>query len=243
MAQHNTTVNDLINEAYYLIGEVSPDTVPTASMVDRGLGILNRTLDSFASLGVYIPYIKAIDISLTAGKNSYSISDVIPADFNFNRIVELDFVTINYLNTNYPIRVVDRSVILNQMRFPTAYTRPSYVYMDNLDLQTNLVFYPAPDLAYDVTVRGKFMLKHFELFEVITEIPPKYFELMVYALGRKLRSYYPSGNWTREAEDDYQTMLKNIKSGSEINIMINPDPILMTPWNRNYNNFYPWGNL
>lgn len=239
MAQANRTVNDLINEAYYLIGEVSPDTIPTASMVERGLQVLNETLDSF--LGVLIPYIKTIDITLTPNKATYSVSNVIPADFDFNRIVELDFVTLNYLNTNYPIRIVDRAVILNQIRYPTAYTRPYYIYLDNLDLQSNLVFYPSPDLAYNISIRAKFMMNNFELYKVITEVPPKYFKFLKYSLARELRSYYPSSNWPETSEDTYQKMLKNAKSGSEINMLINPDPILMTPWNRNYCNFLPWG--
>jgi hypothetical protein len=106
--------------------------------------------------------------------------------------------------------------------------------MDKLELQTNLTFYPVPDLAYVCTVRGKFMLNRLSLFEVIQEVPPYFYKFLRYALGRELRSYYPSSSWDQIKEDEYQAMLKHIKASTEINILINTDPILMHPWQGSY---------
>ncbi len=195
-------------------------------------------LDSFSSLGVYIPFIKTIDVTLVPNQGTYSISNIVPADFNFNRIVELDFVNISIQGVSYPVNVVDRAVILNQVRFTQGQTRPGAVYMDNLDLQTNLTFYPNPDLEYQCQIRAKFMFDRLSLFQIITEVPPKYYKFLRYALGRELRSYYPSGSWDQIKEDEYQMMLKEIKASPEINMLINPDGLLMTPYQYVYNSIY-----
>lgn len=238
MAQDSRSVNDIINNALYLIAAISPDRIPPDSMVSRGLYLLNDMLDSFSSLGVYIPFIKTIDVQLVPNQGTYSISNVVPADFNFNRIVELDFVTVTIQQISYPVNIVDRAVILNQVRFSQGQTRPGAVFMDNLDLQTNLTFYPKPDQQYQCQIRAKFMLDRLSMFQVITEVPPKYYKFLRYALGRELRSYYPSSSWDEIKENEYQMMLKQIKASPEINVLINPDGLLMCPYQYVYNSIY-----
>lgn len=238
MAQDSRTVNDIINNALYLIAAISPDRIPPASMVSRGLYLLNDMLDSFSSLGVYIPYIKTLDFTMVPNQGTYSISNIVPADIVANRIVELDFVTVTVQEVSYPVNVVDRAVILNQVRFAQGQTRPGAVYMDKQDLQTNLTFYPKPDQQYQCQIRAKFMLDRLSLFQVITEVPPHYYKFLRYALARELRSYYPSSSWDEIKENEYQMMLKNVKAAPEINILINPDGLLMTPYQYVYNSIY-----
>jgi hypothetical protein len=238
MAQDSRTVNDIINNAFYLLGEISPDVVPSASDVNTGLYVLNDLLDSFSGASVLIPFIKTIDVTLVPNQGTYVISNIVPADFNFNRIVELDFVTVTIQQISYPVNIVDRAVILNQVRFSQGQTRPGAVFMDNLDLQTNLTFYPKPDQAYSCQIRAKFMFDRLSLFQVITEVPPKYYRFLKYALARELLAYYPSGSWSATTEDEYKKMLANIETSAEINVLINPDGLLMTPYQYVYNSIY-----
>lgn len=234
MTQDTRTTNDIINNAFYFLGEVTPDVIPSASLVARGLFLLNNILDSFSRLGVYIPLIKEINVQLNPGQATYVISNIVPADFNFNRIVELDFVILTLENINFPVRIVDRAVVLNGIRYPTILQRPGEVYIDRQELQTNIVFYPAPDLAYQCSIRAKFMLNRLSLFQVITEVPPYYYDFLITALARKLYDYYPSTQWTPKKEEDYQMMLKDIKAAPEINLLIQPDALLMFPYRYGY---------
>ncbi len=234
MAQDSRTVNDIINNALYLINAISPDRIPPEPMVTRALYLLNDLLDSFSSLGVFIPFIKMIDVTLTPNQGTYSISNIVPADFNFNRIVELDFVSFNIDSMIYPVEVVDRAVILNNIRFPQGATRPGAVYMDKQDTKTELTFYPVPNLAYNCQIRAKFMFDRLSLFQVISEVPPHYYRFLRYALGRELSSYYPSSSWDDKKEKEYETMLKNVKAAVEINLIIKPDGILMQPYRNGY---------
>lgn len=238
MAQDSRSVNDIINNAFYLLGEVTPDVIPSASMVKTGLYILNDMLDSFSSLGVYIPFIKTINVTLVPNQGTYIISNIVPADFNYNRIIELDFVTVSVQQVSYPVNVVDRAIILNQVRFSQGQTRPGAVYMDKQDLQTNLTFYPKPDQAYECEIRAKFMFDRLSEFQVITEVPPHFYKFLRYSLARELRAYYPSASWNDITESEYQMMLKNVKAAPEINILINPDGLLMTPYQYTYNSIY-----
>lgn len=234
MAQDSRTVNDIINNAFYTLGEITPDVIPSASDVSTGLYILNDMLDSFSALGVNIPFIKTIDVVLVPDQATYVISNIVPADFNFNRIVELDFVSLFIQQIEFPVRIVDRAVILNNVRYPQISQRPGSVYMDKLDLQTNLTFYPAPNLAYQCQIRGKFMFDRLSMFQVITEVPPHFYKFLRYALARELSSYYPSNSWNDTKESEYQMMLKNVKSAVEVNLLINPDNLLMNPFRYGY---------
>jgi hypothetical protein len=236
MAQDIRTVNDIIINAFYMLGEVTPDAVPTSSMLDRGLFLLNMMLDSFSGKSVLIPCIKEVEVILTPGKPVYSISNIVPADFNLNRIVELDFVNILVDNVSYPIRPVDRAVILNSVRYPTLTQRPVDVFLDKLELQSNLTFYPTPDLAYITRIRAKFMLERLSLFQVITEVPPSFYEFLMFGLARKLSAFYPSASWKTSTfafsvqEEEYQTTYRRLKSNSSINLLIDSDNILLSPY-------------
>lgn len=234
MAQDTRTTNDIINNAFYFLGEVTPDVIPSASLVARGLFLLNNMLDAFSRLGVYIPLIKEIDVQLNPGQGTYVVSNIVPADFNFNRIVELDFVVITLQNIQFPVRIIDRATHFNNIRYPQILQRPGQVFLDRLELQTNLTFYPSPDLAYATMIRAKFMLDRLSLFQVINELPPYYYDFLITALARKLSNYYPSSRWKEQQESDYQMMLQDIKAGAEINLLINPDELLMLPYRYGY---------
>jgi hypothetical protein len=239
MAQDSRTVNDIINNAFFLIGAITPDRIPTASDVNTGLYLLNDLLDSFSVIGVMIPTIKDIVVTLTPGKADYIVSNIVPADFNFNRIVELDFVRINEQSIIYPVRVVDRAVIQNAVRFEASQAMPDKVFLDKQELYSRLSFYPTPQLAYVTTISAKFMFNRLSLYQVINEVPPDYYKFLRYSLARELRSYYPSAQWDEVKENEYQMMLRHIQAGSEVNLLIDPDNILMTPFFRGY--YYNFG--
>jgi hypothetical protein len=149
-------------------------------------------------------------------------------------MVELDFVVITYQNINFPVRIVDRAVVLNNIRYPQIVQRPGEIFMDRLELQSNLTFYPSPDLAYHASIRAKFMLDSLALYETITNVPPYYFDFLITALARKLSSYYPSSRWKEQQEADYQMTLKEMKAAPEVNLLIDPDELLMYPYRYGY---------
>ena len=91
MPQVVRTTNDLIINSLYLIGELGVGETPDAFMLSSGLDLLNEILDFFSSDSIYIPYLTTIDFNFVVGKDTYSVSDIIPADITQDRIIDLSF--------------------------------------------------------------------------------------------------------------------------------------------------------
>jgi hypothetical protein len=91
MAQLVRTVNDVIVNALYLIGELGVDETPDAYMLSTGLDLVNELIDKLSSDSIYIPYLTTIHSVFTVGKGTYSISDMIPANITADRVVDLSF--------------------------------------------------------------------------------------------------------------------------------------------------------
>lgn len=227
MPQTSRTTNDIIVRAFYLIGEFAPDETPSGSQITEGLYYLNDLFDSFSALGIYIPFIRELVFDLEIGKDEYTISNLVPADVNFERIVELDYVNIIRETVSYPVRIIKRADLLNSARVVNIKSRPGFVIFVRDDLVSKLKFYATPDFPFECHVRAKFMLDHLGLFDNLDEVPPYYFRFLRYALGRELLNVYPSSNWSAQAEGEYQIMLKNLTAATDINLTIYPDNLLM----------------
>jgi hypothetical protein len=96
MPQTVRTVNQLIINSLYLIGELGVGEPPDAFMLTTGLDLVNEILDSFAADSIYIPYLTTLSFTMTPGKPTYSISDmIIGTDITADRVVDLSFA--NYV--------------------------------------------------------------------------------------------------------------------------------------------------
>ncbi len=91
MSQVVHTTNDVIINSLYLLGELAVGESPDGFMLTTGLDLINELLDKFAADSIYIPYLTTIDFNFTVGIDTYSISDMVPADINQDRIVDLSF--------------------------------------------------------------------------------------------------------------------------------------------------------
>ncbi len=91
MPQVARTTNDVIINSLYLLGELGVGETPDAFMISTGLDLINELLDKFASDSIYIPYLTTINFNFIVGKDTYSISDIVPADITQDRIVDLSF--------------------------------------------------------------------------------------------------------------------------------------------------------
>lgn len=98
MPQIVRTTNDLIQNALWLLGELSvePPETPSAFMLSTGLDLLNELLDKFAADSIYIPFLTTLNFTMVVGQDTYSISDMIAGtNIVADRIVDLSFA--NYI--------------------------------------------------------------------------------------------------------------------------------------------------
>lgn len=92
MPQVVRTVNELIINSLYLIGELGVGETPDAFMLSTGLDLINELLDSFSADSIYIPYLTTLDHVFIVGKDTYSISDMLlGTDITADRVVDLSF--------------------------------------------------------------------------------------------------------------------------------------------------------
>jgi hypothetical protein len=228
MPQKPKTANDIIVNAFHMIGEFSPDEIPSASEITKGLELLNEILDSFSSLGVYIPFIQRVTFTMTPGEGFYifSTSPNVQADVISDNIVGLNFVNVIRNNTSYPLRIISRSQLYDSSFQQNLKSRPSYVILERSNEFSGLQFYPLPDFAYECEVRGKFVFDRVDLYSNLEGIPRNYFRFLRYCLARELLEYYPSGNWSQRAEMTYQRMMNDAKASNDVDMTIVPGQIL-----------------
>jgi len=91
MPQIARTTNDAIVNALYLIGELGVGETPDAFMISTGIELINELLDFYSSDSIYIPFLTTIDFNFNVGQDTYSISDIVPADLNQDRVIDLSF--------------------------------------------------------------------------------------------------------------------------------------------------------
>lgn len=91
MPQVVRTTNDVIINSLYLIGELGVGETPDPFMLTTGIELINELLEKFAADSIYIPYLTTIDFNFVVGKETYSVSDIFPADITQDRLVDLSF--------------------------------------------------------------------------------------------------------------------------------------------------------
>lgn len=334
MSQVVRTTNELIINAMYLLGELGVGETPDSFMIDTGLELLNELLDKFASDSIFIPYLTTIDFNFIVGIDTYSVSDIVPADITQDRLVDLSFanyfvpangnpsgaipisfpftvdpntdlltlastsnyptntpVTIsttgtipqplvssttywvinvssttmylanssanamagNFIDiltpgsgTNtvttynfptsptegtlvYPLRIINKATYWNVVRQTNLLARPGFIFLNKQADESFLTVYPVPDQPYACKIQAKVMLNKLGRQETLHELPPNAYGLLKYALARKLKEYYPSGNWTEQAEQEYDEYYSLFKNTNETDLTIRPSVTLTAP--------------
>lgn len=239
MAQAPRTANDLILNAFYQLGELAVGEPADGFMKDTGLYLMNQLLDTFSEAQVYVPFETTIDFLMVTGKDVYTISNVelIPDIFS-NRLVSLDYANYTYQSIVYPFQIINKSQYYNLVRLNNIQARPVTIFLDKQITESIVTVFPIPDQDYLASLRGKVMIDALEYNTVIDQIPPYYQGFMQMALTRRLKSYYPSGNWSQEDEQEYQRMFDDLKASNELDMTIRPSGLLT----RERDTYY-WQNI
>jgi len=233
MAQVTRTTNELIINSLYLLGELGVDETPDAFMLSTGLELINELLDKFTSDSIYIPFLKTLSFNMIVGQGDYTISTLPGADINADRVVDLSFANYTVSSSGqsivYPLQIITKSQFYNVTRLHPLQTRPGFIFLNKQELQSIVTVYPEPDQNYFSTLKAKVMIDKLDEHESLDELPPYYYGFMKRALARIFKSYYPSGNWTEQMEEEYQDYYNNIKNANETDLTVRPSAILSRP--------------
>lgn len=234
MAQLVRTTNDLIVNSMILLGELGVGEQADAFMLTTGLEITNALLDFFNADSIYIPFVTDINFTMVVGQADYTISNMVVANVTANRIVDLVYAnyTVQPAGSEpiiYPIKIISKAEFLNVVRVQNLNARPGFVVLNKQADESIVTFYPEPDQPYPCTLRAKVMIDSVAAYDDLSQLPPFYYEFLKYALARKLKAYYPSGNWPPENEEDYQNMYNTLKNANETDLTIRPSAIMVAP--------------
>ena len=233
MPQITKTVNELIINSLYLIGELGVGETPDSFMLSSGLELTNELLTKFASSSIYIPFLKELSFTMVANQATYSISDMVVADVTSNRIVDLSFANYTVPSAGqgiiYPLQIINKAQYYGVTRLLPLNTRPGFIFLDKQATESFVTLYPAPDQPYPCLLGVKVMINSLVANESLEELPPFYYGFMKYALARKFLSYYPSGNWPQTSEDEYLDYYNIIKNVNETDLTVRPSAILSRP--------------
>jgi len=233
MTQVVRTVNQLINQSLYLLGELAVNEAPDSFMLSTGLDLINELLDKFAADSIYIPFLTTLSFNMVAGQASYEVSNIITAAIAADRIVDLAFANYTVPSSGqgiiYPLTIITKSQYYGVVRLTPLNTRPGFIFLDKQAFESIITIYPAPDQPYPCELRCKVMIDKLDEHEDLGTLPPFYYGFMKYALARKFLAYYPSGNWPKENEDEYNDYYAIIKNANETDLTIRPSAMLSRP--------------
>lgn len=339
MPQPTRTTNELIVNSLYLLGELAVGETPDGFMLTTGLELINELLDKFSADSIYIPFLTTIESQFNVGQDTYSISDIIPANISADRVVDLTFanyvvpatgvnispaqstftanvpatseltlpttsgfptatpvvlsvtgssvlpspllvgnvywtifVDINHLllalseadalagnfitltsqgggtgsniitsqiavppnqqtttSLVYPLRIINKATYWNVVRQTNLLSRPGFIFLNKQATESFITVYPVPDQPYPFSIQIKAMINELTNQDTLGELPPFYYGFLKYALARKFLAYYPSGNWPKENEDEYQDYYNNLKNSNETDLTLRPSVVLTAP--------------
>lgn len=230
MAQVDFSVNAVIVNSLYLIGELGVGETPDAFMLSAGLEIVNELINKFAADSIYIPFLTTLAFTMVQAQATYSIGGT-GSDIIADRVVDLSFANYLVQTIEYPIRIINKATYYNIVRLtpPQLMARPGFCFLDKQATQSFVTFYPSPDQPYPCTLKAKVMIDRLDEHELLTELPPFYYGFMKYAVGRKFLAYYPSANWAQTTEEEYQDYFSILKNANETDLTLRPSVIMDAP--------------
>lgn len=235
MSQVTVTANQLIVNSLYLTGELGVGETPDSFMLSTGLDLLNEILDKCSSDSIFIPFLTTLNFTLETGKATYSISDmIVGADIVADRVIDLSFANYTVQPSGsqpivYPMRIINKATYYGVVRLNNLNARPGFIFLDKQATESFITVYPAPDQDYPCSLQVKGMIDSISAQESLISLPPFYYGFLKYAVARKFIAIYPSANWPKENEDEYQDYYSILKNANETDVTIRPTVILNAP--------------
>lgn len=233
MSQVVKTVNELITNSLFLLGELGTNETPDSFMLSTGLELINEILAMFDSDSIFIPFITTVSFNMVVAQRTYSLSEIIPADVFTNPVVDLSYANYTVPSAGqgiiYPLQIINKAQYYGVTRLTPLNTRPGFIFLDKQANESFITLYPSPDQPYPCELGVKSMLNSVVANGNLGAMPPFYYGLLKFVLSRRFLAYYPSGNWPQQNEDTYLEYMNIIKNSNETDLTIRPSAILSRP--------------
>lgn len=208
------SVNQIILDAFYFLGEWSPNRAPEGDMMTEAERWLNILLAEWRAESFMIPFLKTISFVATAGKGEYTIGPSPLFDINHPKIVDLMYAEFNLSGVAYSLSVVQPDVFLDASRLISLQSLPGICYLLQATDHSIFTVYPQPSSNYEFKLRVKTILDDVSLNEEVVELPMEYASVLRLGLAEKISCLYETSNWTHERSMQLAQLKENIKSRS-----------------------------
>lgn len=214
-------VNDIIINAYRLVGNLDPNGEVPGYKVNEALYLLNELLDELSSFADNIPVFDILTFNLEAGKDQYTIGDN-ATDY------DIESRQISVLNDAYFLEAsgqIRRLTILPYAQLyqdgrPIINARPTEILHEKFADYSRITVFPIPAQSYVCKLRIKKYFSDLEIQRALTGLPVFYHRYLRYALARELEAIGKLNNWTPTLEQEYNRlfMMIHAKGGSDLAI-------------------------
>ena len=220
------TTNEVILNAYEILGLYSIDRTFTDGEMSKGMKKLNSLFDQFSTQSGYITFATELTFNLVTGQETYSISKTY-AQKDVDNIRPFLIKNCRLREQNgtqyYPITVTNDDFYYNVEWRTNIKDRPSRCFMKRYLDRTDITFDAIPDKDYEFSLFGKFVLENLALNDEITQIPKSNIDFLELALARSLKVHNLGAVFDQQSEQQYQEMLTEIKNNAEIDLDIHPN--------------------
>lgn len=204
-------VNDLINDALYLIAAATPEGALDNKKKQIALNWLNSLLDEQWTQTSVIPFIKKFEFYLTVGKRVYKIGLDNDAAIKTSPFATIEYLTIQQNSAIYPIEKFGYGSYQQYEQVEDVRGRPVYFYLQNQVDGQYLAFNVSPDIQYFCTINGKSTEKKASYQDYLDA--PSFVKIyLTYQLASYLDDIFGMNQWTQKKEKTLIEAKNNIQS-------------------------------
>jgi hypothetical protein len=216
------TVNDIIVDAYEVLGVMPSDNYYTQKQMEDGLKLLNYKISLYNASPKAVAYDSILNFNMVVGKMKYVIGNVAGVDPNTVYIINNPPISVKFIDLlkdyiQYPIELTTDTQYYNMMRPTNLSGIPDKAYCQRLlgdQLGSMFVhFFRAPQFAYVVTLKGKFKLSPLLMNAALTSMPDYMQTFLIYETAQQLYFRNRSGNWDEKTAEAHAEV-KNVVYGS-----------------------------
>lgn len=198
------TRNEIITNAFEIVGVMETGQVLTAEQLDQGIRALQLLIKGWTNKHLFLWSFNKNSFSTVIDQEAYdSVLD--------QAIIGLDKAWIVDSNEDIPLEVVSWSRYQDIYDKETNSGRPCTICYKSTPAPS-FYLWPSPDAVYTIKVLCPFALKDFDTENATGDVPARFQEALVYGLADRLFDKYPGSmnerQWIKGKAEEFFAQAK-----------------------------------
>jgi hypothetical protein len=210
-----STRNEMIGDAFEIVGAKEAGQNLTANELAQGLRILQRMIKAWANENLCLWNLVLTSFTTVAAQEIYTTTDLSGDD---DAIIGLDNAWVVVSSNDWPLEVISYSKYLNIEDKEVATGRPTHIAFRPAP-EPSFCVYPSPDTAYTIKIYAIYPLKDFDSASGSGNLPARFQDAIVYGLADRLFDRYPGPmnerQWIKGKAEEFFMKAKNMEYETE----------------------------